>query len=169
MTLESNQNTARTNPVHAASKPNIIVQKSKDGWFAAIIISVILAGVLVVGAVFWAMKSPASDSKLAGVEKSKYQALFLTNGQVYFGKLAQEDSKTIRLNEIYYLQVKQPVQPKPDKPQDSQQRPVLVKLGQELHGPEDSMYVDRGQVLFYENLKNDSKVVKAIQDAKSKH
>jgi hypothetical protein len=35
-------------------------------------------------------------------------------------------------------------------------------LGSELHGPEDKMSVSSEQVLFWENLKNDSKVVQAI-------
>jgi len=44
----------------------------------------------------------------------------------------------------------------------------LIKLGEELHGPEDMMVIRRDQVFFGENLKNDSKVVKAIQADKRK-
>jgi len=38
----------------------------------------------------------------------------------------------------------------------------LVKLGNELHGPEDQMSVNRDQILFIEKLKADSQVVKTI-------
>jgi hypothetical protein len=106
-----------------------------------------------------------TNSQLVGVDSSKNQALFLTNGQVYFGKLSKADGKTVKIENIFYLQVQQDVQPKAEgeqKPGETQ----LIKLGAELHGPEDSMYIDRSQVLFWENLKNDGKVTQAINQYK---
>ncbi|HSX48333.1 MAG TPA: hypothetical protein VLF41_02420 [Candidatus Nanoarchaeia archaeon] len=100
----------------------------------------------------------------SAVKGKQYQALFLTNGQVYFGHLAQVESGYVKLNDIYYLQVQQQVQPDANKNSNQQPQISLAKLGGELHGPEDVMYVNRDQVLFWENLKNDGKVVKAIQD-----
>ena len=41
---------------------------------------------------------------------------------------------------------------------------ALIKLGNELHGPMDEMRVNRNQVLFIEDMKADSKIVKAIMD-----
>jgi hypothetical protein len=38
----------------------------------------------------------------------------------------------------------------------------LVKLGNELHGPQDEMKINASQVLFTERLRSDSKVVDAI-------
>jgi hypothetical protein len=40
----------------------------------------------------------------------------------------------------------------------------LVKLGNEIHGPEDNMSVNLEHVLFVENLKPESKVVEAIRE-----
>jgi len=96
------------------------------------------------------------------VKGSQYQAVFLTNGQVYFCKLSQVDSPYVKCDDIYYLQVQQSVQPTDSK---SQQNPQvsLAKLGSELHGPEDNMLINRSQVLFFENLKDDGKVVQAIK------
>ncbi len=100
------------------------------------------------------------------VSQDKYQALFLTNGQVYFGKVISMNSETVTLRDIYYLQ--QNVQSGTDAKNTAQQSQLqLTKLGGELHGPEDVMYIERSQVLFWENLKNDSQVVKKIQEAKS--
>lgn len=92
---------------------------------------------------------------------SDYQAVFLTNGQVYFGKLSNTNSQWAILKDIYYLQVQQQVQPKDEK---EQQQPnlTLVKLGNELHGPIDEMKINKDQILFWENLKSDGKVVEAI-------
>jgi hypothetical protein len=42
-----------------------------------------------------------------------------------------------------------------------------VKLGNEMHGPQDQMFIRNEHVLFVENLKDDSKVVQAIQQHQS--
>jgi hypothetical protein len=39
-----------------------------------------------------------------------------------------------------------------------------VKLGNEIHGPEQEMQISSSQVIFWENLKNDGKVVDAIKN-----
>jgi len=145
-------------------KVQVVIKESKAQW----VIAVVLAIGLVIALTFGIMGKMGNlgGGTLAGVEKDSYQALFLTNGQVYFGKLSQTDNKTIKITDIYYLQVQQAVQPKDDKaPKPEDQKISLAKLGKELHGPQDSMYIDRSQVVFYENLKGskDSKVVEAIE------
>lgn len=102
------------------------------------------------------------------VKARQYQALFLTNGQVYFGHLSGVNNGYVKLSDIYYLQVQQQVQP---GQKDASQNPnvSLAKLGNELHGPEDQMYVSREQVLFWENLKDSGKVVQAIKAYQSKN
>lgn len=97
------------------------------------------------------------------VDKNKQQAVFLTNGQVYFGKINSVNSKYLDLRGIYYLNVNQQVQPNQDTTQ-SQSSISLVKLGCELHGPVDQMIVNRDQVTFWENLKDDGQVTKAIAE-----
>jgi hypothetical protein len=93
-----------------------------------------------------------------------YQAVFLTNDQVYFGKLSKADSQYPVLRDVYYLQVSQGLQP---KGQDAPSTNInLVKLGGELHGPQDEMVINRNHILFYENLKSDSQIVTAIQQFK---
>jgi len=99
--------------------------------------------------------------KNAGTNKDQYQAIFLTNGQVYFGKVDSMDAKKTTLSDIYYLQVQQ-VQPATEST-TAEQKLTLIKLGNELHGPEDKMYINSDQVLFYENLKDEGKVVQAIK------
>lgn len=97
---------------------------------------------------------------------SKYQAVFLTNGQVYFGKITDANVQTLVLENIYYLRSAGSLQTSDAK--NSTTAPEtdnfsLVKLGNELHGPEDKMYINLSQVLFVEDLKYDSKVVEAIK------
>jgi hypothetical protein len=101
---------------------------------------------------------------LVGPQESlpgNYHAVFLTNGQVYFGRVTSRDRYEVVLENIYYLQSdKQMIA----QGLDNQKELKLIKLGNELHGPEDMMYINRDQVLFIEPLKDDSKVVKAIRD-----
>ena len=95
-----------------------------------------------------------------------YQAVFLTNGQVYFGKLYREDGQFAVLRDIYYLQVTQspqPIQPGQTPPTNIN----LVKLGGELHGPTDEMRINRDQILFVEDLSSGSRVVDAINKLKA--
>ncbi len=90
---------------------------------------------------------------------SDWQAVFLANGQVYFGKLADENKQLVKLTDVYYLQVSQT---NPDK-KDEQPQVSLVKLGNELHGPVDEMHINRDHIYFTEQMKNDAKVVEAIE------
>jgi hypothetical protein len=111
---------------------------------------------------------PGSVYKDSGSNVSDYSAVFLTNGQVYFGKLYSPSSDTtIDLRDIYYLQVNQQIQPDQKAAADKtaqQPQVTLVKLGDELHGPADRMQINHDQVLFTESLKSDSKVITAIGD-----
>lgn len=85
------------------------------------------------------------------VDNSKYQAVFLNGGQVYFGKLTDVNSRFFALEDIYYLQVAQQVQPD----ETSANNFTLAKLGCELHRPQDSMQINRDQIIFWENLNDD--------------
>jgi len=89
------------------------------------------------------------------------QAVFLTNGQVYFGEVSDLNESNISLKNIYYLQSDKTNQP---SQLDAQSDLKLIKLGNELHGPQDTMHINRDHVLFIEPLKPDSKVVKAISE-----
>ncbi len=126
----------------------------------------VLVSVVVLG--WFAHKAWNALSADGGVKTKEYQAVFLTNGQVYFGKVSHVDSSYVKLTDIYYLQVQQTVQPKDSSAAAANNQQVsLAKLGGELHGPEDVMYVSRQQVLFWENLKTTGKVAKAISDYKA--
>ena len=107
-----------------------------------------------------------TDNLAIGIDAgSAYQAVFLSNNQVYFGRLSSANSQYPVLRDIYNLQVTQPLQPKEE---DAPTSPNinLVKLGAEIHGPLDEMRINRDHILFIEDLKSDSQVVVAIEDYK---
>jgi len=113
------------------------------------------------------MGGPENESKY--VDESKYQAVFLNGGQVYFGKIKNLNDKYLRVADIYYLRVNQQVQPDAKSGQQSANDISLVKLGCELHGPADEMVVNREQVIFWENLKGDGQVAKAVATYKQQN
>jgi len=96
------------------------------------------------------------------IDGSKLQAVFLNGGQVYFGNIQNLNDKYMRMTNIYYLRVNQTVQPNGNTSQNNDVS--LVKLGCELHGPQDQMVINRDQVVFWENLKGDGQVAKAVAD-----
>jgi len=104
--------------------------------------------------------------KDSGSNISDYSAVFLTNGQVYFGKIYSVGD-SVDLRNIYYLQVNSTSSNLQSGSASSTASPdiSLVKLGNELHGPNDRMLINRQQVLFTESGKNDSKVVTAINNS----
>ncbi len=153
---------------HSQPQPTPIVPSAGGG---GSILNTVLVVLLIITSVlataFLASRLLTVSNNNSAVKSKQTQALFLTNGQVYFGHLSKVDNSYVKLTDIYYLQVQQQVQP--GQKTDSQQPQVsLAKLGNELHGPEDVMYVSREQVLFWENLKDDGKVAQAIKDHKAK-
>ncbi len=132
---------------------------NKGGVFKFVFIVLILA--LIGGSVYWFfLRTP---------KMSDYSAVFLSNGQVYFGKLKRSPGGATVLTDVYYLILRRPLQQQTSQATPSaQQQPeyTLVKLGKEMHGPEDEMKINDRHILFIEGLKQDGKVVQAIKQFK---
>jgi flagellar basal body-associated protein FliL len=96
-------------------------------------------------------------------EPGKWQAVFLVNNQVYFGKIVKETKSTLVLRDIYYLRETPNMTEKETGPQWT-----LVKLGEEIHGPTDEIRINKAMVLFVETLKPNSQVVQTIETLKTK-
>jgi len=129
---------------------------------------IIIASLLLVAALGWAVWS-GTQGGATGIDRSKYQAVFFTNGQVYFGKLSSANKDYMKLTDIYYLQAKATSESESENPQETttnQNDVQLIKLGDEIHGPEDEMIISKEQVLFYENIKEDGKVAQSIEQYK---
>ncbi len=148
--------------------------KKESSGFTKGLIIIILIAIVILGGWFLASKTLGvgffGTNNIAKVSND-WQAIFLTNGQVYFGKVKSVSNKAIVLNDIYYLQVvTKPLQGTQDSAANTQaqQELTLVKLGNEIHGPYDYMIINRDHVLLTERLKNDSRVVQAIDDYLSK-
>ncbi len=90
---------------------------------------------------------------------TEYQAVFLDNGQVFFGKLSDTGSEYPQLKEIFYVQTQQ-------NPETKEVRSILIKRGNEWHGP-NSMRVNSKHIVIVEPVSADSKMAKLITEAKA--
>ncbi|SRR5713101_1649332 len=118
----------------------------------------VIAVALVVGmgaTVYRSFTVPASTEL-----KTPYQAVVLTNGQAYFGRLEKLGTAYPILTDVYYVQTQ--------VNQDTKQvTNTLVKRGKELHGP-GVMVLNAQHILFIESVSPDSTIGKLIEEAKKK-
>ncbi len=129
------------------------------------VVMVLLLVVLAAGAWYWWTNRAEPDATPAA-PSGGHQAVFLDNGQTYFGTL-EWDGPTegfVRLRDVYYLDFRQ----NPQDPSLSAADLKLIKLGGEVHGPEDYMDVSVEHILYTEDLRGDSKIVQAIAEYTAK-
>jgi hypothetical protein len=84
-----------------------------------------------------------------------YQAVLLSNNQVYYGRLEGYGTRTPVLRDVYYVQTSV-------NPQTHEQNNILVKRGTEWHGP-DRMYLNPNQILLVEPVGPGSRVAALIK------
>jgi hypothetical protein len=138
---------------------------SGPAWLRLVWVGLLFAATIVIVLIAFMFYNSSPKAEASFVDTAKQQAVFLTNGQVYFGKVSEVNKQYLTLNNIYYLNVNQQVQPnqKDTSGNNAANNSIsLVKLGCELHGPADQMIINRDQVTFWENLKSDGQVSKAI-------
>lgn len=101
-------------------------------------------------------------------DQKLYQVVLLSNDQAFYGKLHSVDSPYPYLTDVYYLNPQQPGA----KDVDTAPKYTVVKRGiDEIHAPTDKMYVQKTNILYWENVGPESKVargIKADQDMRAK-
>ena len=86
------------------------------------------------------------DFTVPAVGRTEYQAVFLANGQTYFGRYYDRIGSYVKIEDVYYLQDVAAS----DASQQSGTR--LVRRGGELHAPASRMLLPRSAILFVEDL-----------------
>src|SRR5271167_803964 len=114
-----------------------------------------LAGIVVIVSAFMFVRGARPGP--AVVFTTPYQAVLLTNGSAYFGKLEGYGTPRPVLNEVYYIVTQ-------TNPETKQSSNLLVKRGKELHEP-DRMYLNPNQILCVEPVGEKSKVAQLIAQA----
>lgn len=151
-----------------ASLHSVKKAASAPSWLNALNVAILfgVAILLVLMALSFArVDSKSTETKY--VDTGKYQAVFLNNGQVYFGKISTLTDKYVDLRGIYYLTQSTTTS---GGQQTATGDYTLVKLGcQQIHYPTDQMLINRDQVTFWENLSKDGKVAKSIEEFKKQN
>lgn len=109
----------------------------------------------------------------ADLNNESLKAVFLDNGQVYFGELESLNKDFLRMNSPYYLQTRTVLQEPVEAGKEPEQRRQLSLAalggpGLQIHGPEREMYIPWESVQYIENLRDDSEVVKLIAEEEKK-
>lgn len=129
-------------------------EQSKSRKFKFLLWAVIVVGL---GVVIYVL---VGGEKLIIRSGDAYQAVFLDNNQVYFGKLKEVNDDWWSLTDIYYLRAGT-VQNADTNQAENQID--LIKLGGELHAPQDEMIINKDRVIFYEDVGAGSEIVKLIR------
>lgn len=112
------------------------------GWLVAAILGLVIA-------------ASTDLTALPFTGNEKISAVFLLDGQAYFGRLHDVPwSSTVSLSDVYYFD-------------DARRAPTdlavaLVRRGAELHQPADGMQIRREKILAIERVSLDSAVGRAI-------
>ena len=99
------------------------------------------------------------DFALPSFGSARYQAVFLTNGQTYFGRYVDRIGPYVKVEGAYYIQ--QSSTATEDQPQQAPET-RLIRRGSELHQPLPVVLIPKTAILFVEDLKADSAVAQFI-------
>jgi hypothetical protein len=138
----------------------------QPNWASKLLVLVLIVVSVVIVMSFAPVAFRNASETVTLTKNDQFQAVFLNNGQVYFGKLSDIDDEYVLLEDIYYLQINQQVQPRQGSSGADNPEVSLVKLGDELHGPEDEMFIVRDKIVFWENLKPEGS---QVSDAIKRH
>lgn len=94
----------------------------------------------------------AFGKKIPPFGESKYQAIQFSSGEVYYGKLQM--FPCCKISDVYFIQQDQT---------GSGNGTQLVPFTSMFFSPENAIYFDRSQILWWTNLSSDSQIVQAIK------
>src|SRR5690606_16486950 len=100
----------------APTPPAVHEQPKKPRRLALPIIIGVIVVAAVAGFLLWTKMQASGPT---GIDNSKYQAVFFTNGQVYFGKLEGFGKDTLKMTDIYYLQTQSADENDSENPQQT--------------------------------------------------
>ena len=140
-------------PRVAPESPMPTKPKAQKVNWTVIIIVVLLAVVILLAFVYWQGDQNQEESEV-------YNAVFLDNNQVYFGKVTQETNDYLYLTDVHYLKNEAPAEGE----EEGAPSPgfSVIPLGNEVHGPENAIMINQAHILYIETLRDDSEVVDAI-------
>ena len=93
--------------------------------------------------------------------RDSYQAVFLNNGQVYFGNVTEITNKYIILKDPYSIKLQQT---QADEEGSATQSEVkLLSIEDEFYKPVGYMLIEKSGILFIEELQDSSQIINIIE------
>ena len=93
---------------------------------------------------------------------ARYQAVFLANGQTYFGHYLDRLGPYVKVENAFYITQ----QPTAEEGQTPESR--IIRRGSELHQPLPFVLIPKSAILFVEDLRQDSQVAQFMDRELSK-
>lgn len=154
-------------PARVAHRPPVVPRGGKEKrsfkrFIMPLVIVILIVLIGVGGWMFWSL----SQNKDSAINKDEYQAVILSNGQVYVGKLASYNNTYLKLTDAFIAvspnssSQSNTASQKDSASTDSVQ---LLRVTNTILGPHDAMFVERSQVVLYENLQPNGKAAKLIK------
>jgi hypothetical protein len=138
--------------------------KLTPGPRGALAISVALN--LALGAAFLFALQGHPPTAATTFSSNAWYAVFVSsqNQEAFVGHVSDATASDITMKDIYYLtfEAKDAAGNPIASPKPEDVKPVIKKLGQEVYGPKDVVKVNRLNLRYYTELRDDSQVVKAI-------
>jgi hypothetical protein len=97
------------------------------------------------------------DFTVPTLGRAHYQAVFLANGQTYFGRYYDRIGAYAKIEDVYYLQQVQGSDP--NAAADTR----IVRRGRELHEPSARMLIPKSAILFVEDLTDSSPIAQFME------
>ena len=94
--------------------------------------------------------------------RGSYQAVFLTNGQAYFGNITEITNEYILLKDPYSIKVQQ--KQTDEEGQAKQSEIKLLSIEDEFYKPEGYMLIKKSEILLIEELKDSSQIIDIIEN-----
>jgi hypothetical protein len=152
-------------PVVSGRTTSVLLGKFAPLW-AVLAISIALN--LALGAVLLSRSTAGTKGSTGSPSFSAtaWYAVFVNsqNQEAFVGHVSGATSNDITMKDIYYLtfEAKDAAGNQIANPKADEFKPVIKKLGQEVYGPKDTVTVNRLNLRYFTELRDDSQVVKAI-------
>jgi hypothetical protein len=164
---QNSQNISNAGVIEPVKRNNLkVAQNILTGVLTTLVI--VLAGFAIKVSVF--DQEPIDEiqnSEVLGLNTEGYSAVFLVNGQVYFGKIVANSQFELQLEDVFFLRVDEPSLSGEEEQQASSEPLLsLVQRSKSLHKPIDPMTLNKSQVILIEPLAADSEVIEAIEQIK---
>ncbi len=94
--------------------------------------------------------------------RGSYQAVFLNNGQVYFGNIVELTNEYVILEDPYSIKVQQTQADEDGETTGSEVK--LLSIEDEFYKPEGYMLIERSGILLIEELQDTSQIIEIIEN-----